>query len=70
MTFASRSLPPEAEDPPPTRRDLLRLERDMLLRQVRPRVRSDRQERIRRRIADITKAIMTEETGHGPESGA
>lgn len=65
MSFTSRSLPPEAEDPPPTRRDLLRRERDMLLRQVRPRVRSDRQERIRRRIADITKAIMTEETEHG-----
>jgi hypothetical protein len=65
MTFANHSVPPEAEDPPPTRRDLLAMERDMLLRQVRPRVRSDRQERIRRRIADITKAIMTEETEHG-----
>ena len=65
MSFANHSLPPEAEDPPPTRRDILRMERDMLLRQVRPRVRSDRQERIRRRIADITKAIITEETEHG-----
>lgn len=70
MSFANHSLPPEAEDPPPTRRDLLKLERDMLLRQVRPRVRSDRQERIRRRIADITLAIITEETEHGPENGA
>jgi hypothetical protein len=65
VTFVSYSLPPEAEDPPPTRRDLLRLERDVLLRQVRPRVRSNRQERIRRRIADITRAIILEETGHG-----
>ncbi|PIO98610.1 hypothetical protein [Pleomorphomonas carboxyditropha] len=65
MSFASRSLPPEAEDPPPTRRDLLLMERDTLLRQVRPRVRSHDQERIRRRIADLTRAIMTEETEHG-----
>lgn len=70
MTFVSRSLPPEAEDPPPTRRDLLAMGRDTLLRQVRPRVRSDRQERIRRRIADLTQAIITEETEHGPKRGA
>ena len=63
MSFASRSLPPEAEDPPPSRRDLLQMERDMLLRKVRPRVRSLNQERIRRRIAELTTAIMTEETG-------
>lgn len=65
MSFASRSLPPESEDPPPSRRDLLLMERDLLIRQVRPRVRSDRQERIRRRIADLTQAIMTEETRYG-----
>lgn len=70
MSFASRSLPREAEDPPPSRRDTLRMERDTLLKQVRPRVRSDRQERIRRRIADITRAIMTEETDHGQKSRA
>lgn len=65
MSFASRSLPPESEDPPPARRDLLQMERDLLLRQVRPRVRSLHQERIRRRIAELTTAIMEEETGHG-----
>jgi hypothetical protein len=70
MSFANHSLPPEAEDPPPTRRDILRMERDTLLKQVRPRVRSDRQERIRRRIADITRAIMTEETDNGRQSRA
>lgn len=62
MSFASRSLPPETEDPPPAQRDLLLMERDLLLRKVRPRVRSHHQERIRRRIADLTLAIMTEET--------
>lgn len=61
MTFIARSLPPEAEDSPPTRRDLLRLEREALIQQVRPRMRSQRQERIRRRIADLTQAIMKEE---------
>jgi hypothetical protein len=63
MSFVSRSLPPESEDPPPSRRDLLQMERDLLLRKVRPRVRSLNQERIRRRIAELTTAIMTEETG-------
>lgn len=61
VTFASRSLPPEAEDPPPTRRDLLHQEREALIRQIRPRVRSLHQDRIRRRIAAITTAIMQEE---------
>lgn len=65
MTFVARSLPPEAEDPPPTRRDLLRAEREALIRQIRPRIRSDRQELIRRRIAAITTAIMQEERGYG-----
>ena len=65
MSFASRSLPPEPEDPPPTRRDLHLMERELLLRKVRPRVRSMHQERIRRRIVELTTAIMQEETGHG-----
>jgi hypothetical protein len=37
------------------------MEREALLRQVRPRVRSLHQERIRRRIANLTQAIMQEE---------
>ena len=65
VTFIIRSLPPEAEDPPPTRRDLLHQEREALIRQIRPRVRSLHQDRIRRRIAAITTAIMQEERGHG-----
>lgn len=70
MSFASRSLPPEAEDPPPSRRDLLLMERDTLILKILPRVRSDRQERIRRRIASLTQAIMTEEMDHGQKSRA
>lgn len=61
MTFAAHALPPEAEDPPPTRRDLLRDEREALIAQVRPRIRSNRQERIRRRIAEVTMAMIREE---------
>jgi hypothetical protein len=41
------------------------MERAALIPLVHPRMRSDRQERIRRRIAILTKAIMIEETGHG-----
>lgn len=63
MSFASRSLPRESEDPPPSRRDLLQMERDVLLGQVRPRVRSLHQERIRRQIVALTTEIFKEETG-------
>ena len=59
MTFVSRSLPPEPDDPPPTRLQELTWERAALLGQVRPRVRSLRQERIRERIAGLTRQILT-----------
>lgn len=63
MSWIARSLPREADDdppatPPPSRAEMLRAERAELLRQVRPRVRSARQERIRRRIAEITRALL------------
>ncbi|PKR90893.1 hypothetical protein CXZ10_05980 [Pleomorphomonas diazotrophica] len=65
MSFASRSLPPESEDPPPSRRDLLLMEREALIPLIRPRMRTERQLRIRRRIALLTKQLMQEETRHG-----
>lgn len=65
MSFASRSLPPESEDPPPSRRDLLVMEREALIPLIRPRMRTERQLRIRRRIALLTEQLMQEETGHG-----
>lgn len=63
MTWIARSLPREADDDPPpsappTRTELLRAERAELLGQVRPRVRSARQERIRRRIEEITRTLL------------
>lgn len=70
MTWISHSLPPEAEDPPPalpappSRLDELRAARAALLQSVRPRIRSERQERIRRRIVDLTLKILVEETSH------
>lgn len=61
MTFANCSLPPEADDPPPEppcEADRLVRERDRLLGLVRPRVRSQRQDRIRRRITEITTHLL------------
>lgn len=62
MTFVSRSVPREADDPPPalpTEIETLAAERAALLVKVRPRVRSLRQERIRERITDITRQILS-----------
>lgn len=64
MSWIARALPPEAEDPPPppNRLQHLRDERAALLMSVHPRIRSSRQERIRRRIADLTRTILAEES--------
>ena len=68
MSFVARSCPPDSEPwpgsgaddpPPPGRLARLATERAMLLTLVRPRVRSDRQERIRRRITELTRQILT-----------
>jgi hypothetical protein len=62
MTFITRSLPREAEDPPPdppTRLELLQAEHRLLASKVRRGIRSRHQERILRRIAEITRAILT-----------
>lgn len=67
MSFVAHSCPPESEpwpgsgadEPaPPGRLARLAAERATLLALVRPRVRSDRQERIRRRITDLTRQIL------------
>ncbi len=61
MNFITRSQPPEADDPPPvapTEIEALAAERAMLQRQVRRGIRSQRQERILRRIAEITRHIL------------
>lgn len=61
MTWIARSLPPEPDLPPPDpppRIELLAAERNRLIEQLRPRIRSNRQERIRRRIAEITLQIL------------
>lgn len=61
MSWISRSLPPEADDPPPappTEMERLAAERDRLRLQVRRGVRSRHQERILRRIAEITRRIL------------
>lgn len=66
MSFVSRSLPPEADDPPPvgpTEMESLAAERAALLRQIRPRLRTRRQMRIRERIAGLTRKILTLSTG-------
>jgi hypothetical protein len=63
MTWITRSLPREAEDPPPEPPgEIARLEaeRAQLSAEVRRGIRSRRQERILRRIAEITKAILTQ----------
>ena len=58
MSWISRSLPPEPEDPPPTEIETLAAERAALQRQIRPRIRTARQVRIRERIAVITRQIL------------
>lgn len=63
MSFVSRSLPPEPDDPPPTELESLAAERAALLRQIRPRIRTARQVRIRERIAGLTRKILTLSTG-------
>lgn len=51
MSFVSRSLPPEAEDPPPS-------ELEQLVARVRRGIRSQHQQRILRRIAEITRVVL------------
>lgn len=63
MNWISHSLPPEAEDPPPepvTETIDLAAERAALVARVRRGIRSRNQERILRRIADITRQILSE----------
>lgn len=65
MTWIHRSLPPEAEDPPsealrpPTALQDLAAERDRLRALVRRGIRSRHQERILRRIAEITTTMLS-----------
>lgn len=59
MTWIDRSQPREAEDPPPTEIETLAAERAALQRQIRPRIRTARQVRIRERIAGLTRQILT-----------
>lgn len=60
MSWISRSLPPEADDPPPAPVeapvpvDPIEAERAELREKVRPRLRTARQVRIRERIAELT----------------
>lgn len=61
MGWIERSLPPEADDPPPapsTALQDLAAERDRLRSLVRRGIRSRHQERILRRIAEITRAML------------
>ncbi len=63
MSWIDRSLPPEAEDPPPdppTELERLAAERAELHTKVRRGIRSRNQERILRRIAEITRQILSE----------
>ena len=63
MRWIDRSLPPEADDPPPTpptELESLAAERAALLGRVRRGIRSRHQERILRRIAEITRQILSE----------
>lgn len=63
-TFAARSVPPERDVDPPPAPEIERLaqERAALLRQARRGVRAERQVRISRRIAKITRTLLTMET--------
>lgn len=63
MTWITRSVPREAEDPPPEPpSEIARLvaERATLQGKVRRGIRSRRQERILRRIAEITREILNQ----------
>lgn len=62
MTWIHRALPREADDdppPPPSEIERLAAERAGLLRLVRRGIRSRRQERILRRITEITRTILS-----------
>ncbi len=62
MNWIDRSLPPEADDPPPApvaEIDRLAAERAALIAEIRPRIRTARQVRIRSRIAVITRLLLT-----------
>lgn len=61
MSWIERSLPPEADDPPPiapTEIESLAAERARLVAKVRRGIQSRHQDRILRRIADITRQIL------------
>jgi hypothetical protein len=61
VSWIARSLPSEPEldaSPPATPLETLEAERLQLIRQIRPRIRSKRQERIRRQISEITCQMM------------
>jgi len=61
MSWISRSVPPEADDPPPTlptEIESLAAERAQLVAKVRRGIRSRHQERILRRIAGLTHQIL------------
>lgn len=63
MSWITRSQPPEAEDPPPdppTETQRVAAERAELAAKVRRGIRSRHQERILRRIAEITREILSE----------
>lgn len=62
MGWIDRSLPPEAEDPPRSELEQLVAERQQLLGRVRRGIRSRHQERILRRIAEITRKILQQRT--------
>lgn len=65
MGWIDRSLPPEADDPlqaPPSELEQLVAERQQLLGRVRRGIRSRHQERILRRIAEITRKILQQRT--------
>ncbi len=61
MNWIDRSQPPEADDPPPepvAEIERLAAERAQLIAQIRPRIRTARQARIRSRIAEITRQML------------
>ena len=69
MSWISRSVPPEADDPPPTlptEIERLAAERTALVARVRRGIRSRHQERILRRISEITRLILQQHTGGAP----
>lgn len=62
MPWIERSLPFEADDPPPappTELERLAAERAALIGRVRRGIRSRHQERILRRIAEITREMLS-----------